>query len=96
MIIVTVRPDIKNVNRQDYIAAFNAVKPKVLKEDGCLEYCMNIDAGEEGGLFIFERWESRDALNAHIKTPHMLEYFEKTKDWAIGEPQLDIYEIHQM
>ena len=41
------------------------------KEDGCLLYSYAFDVEDRGLIRIFERWESRPHLDAHLKQPHM-------------------------
>lgn len=40
-------------------------------------------------MTIVERWESLDALKAHLEAPHMLEYRQKVKDF-VKEVKLQI------
>ena len=65
--------------------------PKVLAENGCIEYGAATDADGFGDFqtkcgtdtFVFiEKWESPNALKAHAATPHMVAYAAKTKDWV--------------
>ena len=79
---------IKEGKLSDYLRVLKANVPMVRKERGCIEY---VPAGDmETGLAaqvldrnvvtILERWESLEALNAHLASPHMLDYHEKVKD----------------
>jgi quinol monooxygenase YgiN len=36
-------------------------------EAGCLEYCFSADSLDPGVVRIFERWEDRASLDAHLK-----------------------------
>ena len=75
--------------RDEVLAAFNANRPTVLEEDGCIEYGAAIDAegvgkfqtkfGDEA-IIVIEKWASLEALMAHAVSPHMKEYAAKTKD----------------
>ena len=47
------------------------------EEDGCLEYSMARDLADPDTLILFERWRDQEALQDHMKTPHMAE-FQKT------------------
>ncbi|MDO3409926.1 putative quinol monooxygenase [Saccharibacillus sp. CPCC 101409] len=48
-------------------------------EHGCLEYVLN-ESLEDDGLFIFyERWENRDAVQAHLDSDHYKEYRAATE-----------------
>ena len=87
MINVLAFIQVKAAHRDDFIAIFKANVPKVLEEDGCIEYSPTIDI--DSGLpnqeltptvvTIIEKWESLDALRAHSQAPHMLSYGEAVK-----------------
>lgn len=72
----------------EFVKIFKENVPNVLAEDGCIEYYPTVDI--ETGLdvqqvnpslvTIVECWESVDALKNHLKTPHMQNYREQTKD----------------
>jgi len=72
--------------RDDLLAIFRDLTPKVLAEKGCLGYAPTIDTptkfGEQGPLrpnvvTMVEQWESLEALEAHLQTPHMVEFGSK-------------------
>ena len=87
--IITAKPGL----RAQVLEAFNANRPAVLAEQGCLEYQAAIDAAgmpqSRGSLgddtfAVIERWESTDALKAHAASPHMAAYGAKTKEMVAG------------
>ena len=78
MVIVTVKSTPKTEFKNDFLTAFKDVAKTVRTEVGCIEYEIYQKNTESNDLFIFERWESREALDAHLKTKHMAEFFEKT------------------
>ena len=41
------------------------------EEDGCLDYTFSIEVSDPNALRITEKWETVDALKAHMATPHM-------------------------
>lgn len=73
---------------QEFLQILKDNVPNVVAEAGCIEYAptVDIDAGlpvqklDEKVVTIIEKWQSLDALKAHLGTPHMLEYREKVKD----------------
>jgi quinol monooxygenase YgiN len=83
---IKVKPDLK----QEFIEAFRKIVPVVLQEEGCIEYAPNIDvdaalapqALDVNVVTIIEKWESLDALRAHLQAPHMIAYREKTGAWV--------------
>ncbi len=75
--------------RDRVLEAFRANVPAVHAEAGCIEYGATIDTEGAGGLqtkfgddtfVVVEKWESLDALKAHVAAPHMAAYAAKTKD----------------
>jgi len=88
MISVIASIRIAEGERSAFLDIFNANVPKVRQENGCLEYfpAVDIDAAlsiqdlDEHTVTIIEKWQSLEALRAHLATPHMLAYKEKVKD----------------
>jgi quinol monooxygenase YgiN len=78
--------------RDDFLAAFRQLVPDVLAEDGCIEYgpaldvstALNSEPARENIVTVMEKWESVEALHAHLKAPHMLRYRERMKDIVVG------------
>lgn len=94
MIIVTVRSKTKPEFTDQYLNEFKKVAPVVRNEDGCLEYELYQKEHRSSEFFLFERWESKNKLDAHLKTNHMLEFIAKTQDWFESK-EIKIYEIKE-
>lgn len=45
--------------------------PKTREEDGCITYELTTSAGDPNLAIFVERWESREALQAHLSSDHM-------------------------
>ncbi len=93
MIYVIATIEVKPGKRDAFLAEFRKLVPKVHAEEGCLEYGPTLDAEtdikvqiplRENVVTIVEKWESVEALKAHLKAPHMAEYREKVKDLVGG------------
>lgn len=78
--------------REDFLREFHRIVPPVLAEQGCLEYgpTVDVDTGLSAQLplradvvTIVEKWESLEALKAHLVAPHMVEYRPRVKDMVI-------------
>ncbi len=88
MINVLASIHVKEDRVPEFLKLFKANIPNVLQEDGCIEYApaVDIDADlppqvlDANVVTIIEKWESLDALRAHLKAPHMLAYKEAVKD----------------
>ncbi len=79
--------------RDRFLAEFRKVVPAVMAEDGCIEYGPTVDietnisaqgAAREDVVTVIEKWDSIDALEAHLVAPHMMEYRGKVKDLVAG------------
>ena len=86
---ITLNPGV----RGEFLEVFAWLTPQVRAEGGCIEYQATIDipttlAVQEGPranvVTVVEKWESLDALLAHISAPHMTEYREKVKEMVVG------------
>lgn len=79
--------------RDAFLAEFAKIVPLVRAEAGCLEYGPSIDLQTDipaqgpiskNTAVIIEKWESLDALKAHLVAPHMVEYRPKVRDYVVA------------
>lgn len=78
--------------RDAFLAEFHELVPTVLAEDGCVEYGPAIDAvteldaqvTDENTVTVIEKWESLEALQAHLAAPHMVAFRETVKELVTG------------
>lgn len=91
---ITVKPG----KREAFLAEFHRIVPMVHAEAGCIEYGPTVDAvtglpmqgaPRENVAVIIEKWESLDALKAHMHAPHMAEYRVRVKE-LVESVQLQI------
>ncbi|MCG8587315.1 MAG: antibiotic biosynthesis monooxygenase [Pirellulales bacterium] len=76
--------------RDALVDAFRKLTPQVLAEDGCIEYGAAVDAATDIGpqiddrpnvVTVVEKWESVDALKAHLAIAHMEEFRARCGEW---------------
>ena len=60
-------------------ALFALVEP-TRKEPGCLCYNLHQSKSDPTQFMFYEQWASKEALDAHSKTPHMRALGAKLKD----------------
>lgn len=93
MICVIARIEVGEGKRDEFLVEFRKIVPVVCEETGCIEYApmidipTEIDAQEEPAesvVFVVEKWESVDALEAHLVAPHMVEYRKRVKHLVTG------------
>ena len=87
MINVIASIQIKEGQLSNFVEIFKSNIPKVLEEKGCIAYAPTIDVPtglppqelNSDVVTIIEKWDSLEDLMAHLSSPHMLVYREKTK-----------------
>lgn len=55
-------------------AAWDGAREATLQEPGCLEYDVYPSRHEEGTVLLFERWENRASLDAHLAGPAVAQF----------------------
>ena len=100
MIHVIATIELAEGKREAFLAEFHKVMEPVPHEKGCLEYgpAIDVDSGipvqgpiRASVVTVVEKWESLDALKAHLQAPHMTEYRARVKDCVAGV-QLQVLE----
>ncbi len=93
MIHVIASIEVNEGCKEAFLGEFRKLIAPVRAEDGCLEYgpTVDVDTGfaaqggvDENVVTIVEKWESLDALKAHLSAPHMDAYREQVKDLVKG------------
>jgi quinol monooxygenase YgiN len=89
MIHVIATIELQPGRREDFLAEFHKIVPAVRAEAGCIEYGPAVDADTDIAaqqrkgadvVTVVEKWESLDALKAHLVAPHMQEYRPRVKE----------------
>jgi quinol monooxygenase YgiN len=88
MINVIASISIKPGMLADYLEISKSNVPLVTQEQGCIEYVPTVDFDatmsrqdlDANLVIVIEKWASLDALQAHLRAPHMLTFREKVKD----------------
>ena len=64
-------------------AAFHEVAVPTHAEEGCIVFALHRVAGDADRMVLIERWASREALDQHLATPHLIAFREDSHDlWA--------------
>ena len=63
------------------------------KEAGCLTYSFYADLAEPNTFFIFEEWESEEALQRHFQTDHMKQFQQQAPKLLGGKVNAKKYTI---
>jgi quinol monooxygenase YgiN len=93
MICVIAKIEVAEGRRDELLAEFHRIVPKVLEEEGCLEYGPMVHvptsipaqtAPRDDIVTVVEKWESVEALEAHLMAPHMVEYRKAVKPLVVS------------
>ena len=93
MIHVVATIEVAEGKRDQFLEEFHKLVPLVREEDGCLEYGPTIDfetnIEAQGGVrpnvvTVVEKWESIEALEAHLIAPHMIDYRGRVKEVVLS------------
>ena len=64
-----------------------------LVEPGCRAYSYAEDVAEPGLFRVMELWDSREALSAHFRTPHMQAWTEQRAALGFYDRRIALHEI---
>ena len=87
MALITGKEDTKD----DLEAALRAVVPTVRQEEGCLRYDLHQSADGKPVFMFYETWQSKEALAAHSKSPHMMQMRESIKDLVSAPAEITLW-----
>ncbi|MGD9126576.1 MAG: putative quinol monooxygenase [Planctomycetia bacterium] len=97
MICVLATIQVAEGQRNEFLDEFRKVIPKVLAEEGCIEYGPMVDIEttlekqppvRPDSVTIVEKWEDIASLEAHLMAPHMNEYRKTVKDLVVDSSLL--------
>ena len=93
MLVVAGRIPIKPERREDAVRLAREVSRETRKEAGCRSYRFYGDLEDPGLFFVFEEWESAEALAAHFATPHMQTFMREAPALVAGPFEILRYEV---
>ena len=74
------------------LEAFKALVEPTHAEDGCILYALHQGSDDPARLTFIERWASRAALDAHLKTPHVAAVLERAEELFGDSADITVYE----
>ncbi|MBN1382372.1 MAG: antibiotic biosynthesis monooxygenase [Deltaproteobacteria bacterium] len=70
---------------------FQDLVPKVLKDPGTVNYAVHRNANDPNKFFVYECYESQDALKYHGSTEHFKGFGQATRGMFAGRAELTFY-----
>jgi quinol monooxygenase YgiN len=62
-------------------------------EAGCITYRFSTDLVDPDRVYIFEEWESEEALGRHFASPHMAEFQRVLPEVLGGPADIKLYQV---
>lgn len=72
MIKVVARKLVNEGKVEEVIGLYDQLVEASRKEEGCIKYELYQDEEDPRVLAVMEEWESKEALNKHMKTEHFI------------------------
>ena len=82
MLVIYATIDIKESWRSKAPAEILAFHEVAVTEPGCLDYTFSSDLGNPGRIYVFERWESEEAIAAHMGNDHSATFAKLMNEMA--------------
>lgn len=86
---VQIKPEMRDVAIQIALKMAQATQA----ETGCIVYKFYADLKEATTFFVFEAWESEEALAQHFQTEHMAEFRQHLPNLLAGEMDMKRYDV---
>ncbi|MEW6300621.1 MAG: putative quinol monooxygenase [Thermodesulfobacteriota bacterium] len=93
MIVIAGTIPVKAEHREEAQRLALWMAEETRKEAGCLTYCFYADLADPNTFFIFEEWESEDALQRHFQTEHMKQFQQQAPKLLAGKVRAKKYTV---
>ena len=90
MIIISAIITIVEGKGDEYQKKFIELAPKVRNDPGAITYVLHRNIDNPDQFFVFEQYESRDAIDYHSSTEHFKAYRQETADLVVDR-QIGLY-----
>jgi PTH1 family peptidyl-tRNA hydrolase len=93
MIAVYAKGIVSDNNIKEFINYASELIYETRKEEGVVSYELIRGVDNKNLFAFFEKWESKDALDAHMNTEHFKSIVPKMGKFVDGEMQVVIHEV---
>jgi quinol monooxygenase YgiN len=90
MVFVVSKSVIKEGKTEEYKKLTTRLIEETRKEAGCISYDLCQDMSNPSILTFLERWESKEALDAHMNSAHFKEIVPMLKEYRESS-ELNVY-----
>ena len=96
MIIVAGNVAIKPERRAAAVQAALRMAEATQGEPGCIAYQFSADLKDPNTIFVFEAWETEEALARHFQTDHMKAFQQELPQFVAGEMDIKRYNVESV
>ncbi|NOT58068.1 MAG: antibiotic biosynthesis monooxygenase [Deltaproteobacteria bacterium] len=93
MLVIAGTIPIKPEKRQEAQQLARVLETETRKEPGCLMYTFYADQTDPNLFFIFEEWDSEEALQKHFQTEHMKKFMQQAPSLLAGKLSAKKYTV---
>lgn len=93
MIVISGTIDLDPANARRALELTSELSAETRKETGNISYEYWQDPTNPGRWRVFEEWESQDAIDAHMATPHMAAFMAGAAELGISGIDIARYEV---
>lgn len=90
MVKVVAKSLISEGKVEEVIKLYQELVQETRKEDGCIKYELYQDGKDTKTLAVIEEWESKEALDNHMKTEHFTRIVPMIGEFVV-EKTVNIY-----
>lgn len=76
----------------DLRAALISLLAPTREEPGCVSYDVHQSADDPAKFLFYENWESKEALDAHMRSPHLQKLVPRVDELCMAFPQITQWE----
>ena len=77
---------------EEALEAFTALVEPTHGEDGCILYALHRGIDDPARLTYIERWESREQLDAHLRSNHVSALLERADELWGDNGEITVYD----
>lgn len=96
MIIVIAQVRVREEKREEAVRLASEFARSSRGEPGCIGYRFYNDLDEPNLFFLFEQWESAEALEVHFGTPNMDRFNQRLPALIEGEVEVQRFEAEPL
>ena len=95
-IVLAGKYKIKPEKRERFLELARAGLTATLQEPGNISYDLYEDIQQANTFIYFEEWQSREALQDHLKQPYIVPLIEEIADLLAEKPNVRVYDIDNL